>query len=198
MSESFHNLNYIRLFILGIQNLCCKAFEPIFTKELIFDLDVKHVFHGIVFVQIQTSRWTKWDGAIKLFHVSFWVVQLYSSLGKKVVPRMMSYLSLSLSNTKTFCWLMHLFLLNSSNLMSHVVTTSCVLRWPARVLTSLLSPSKFIITPLGRADLLIIETFEHEPKSTQMSLQLLMVPTVSVVQMITDSYCLGILIFGPW
>ncbi len=83
MSECFCNLNYICLLILGVQDLGHKAFEPIFTKELVFDLDVKHVFHGIKFFQIQTSRWTKWDGAIKPFQVSFWVVQLNSKLGKK-------------------------------------------------------------------------------------------------------------------
>jgi hypothetical protein len=71
MSESFQTLNYICPFTLGIQNLCRKAFEPIFMEELVFDLDMKHVFHGIKFVQIQTSRWTKWDGAIKPFHVFF-------------------------------------------------------------------------------------------------------------------------------
>ena len=52
MSESFHDLNYICLFIHDIQNLCRKAFESIFTKDLVFDLDVKHVFRGIEFVQI--------------------------------------------------------------------------------------------------------------------------------------------------
>jgi hypothetical protein len=52
MSESLHDLSYICLFILGIQNLCPKAFESIFTKELAFDLDVKHVLHGDKFVQI--------------------------------------------------------------------------------------------------------------------------------------------------
>jgi hypothetical protein len=31
----------------GIQNFGCEALEPIFTKELVFELDVKHVFHGI-------------------------------------------------------------------------------------------------------------------------------------------------------
>jgi hypothetical protein len=71
MSESFHDLSYICLFILGFQNLCRKTFELIFTKELVFDLDMKHVFHGIEFVRIQTSRWTKWDGVMKPFHVSF-------------------------------------------------------------------------------------------------------------------------------
>jgi hypothetical protein len=50
MSESFHDLSYICLFILGIQNLWCKAFESIFNKELVFDLDVKHVFHGVEFL----------------------------------------------------------------------------------------------------------------------------------------------------
>jgi hypothetical protein len=50
MSESFHDLNYICPFILGVQDLSCKSFEPIFTKELVFDLDVRHVFHGIEFV----------------------------------------------------------------------------------------------------------------------------------------------------
>ena len=30
---------------------------------------------------IQTSMWTKWDGLIKPFHVSFWAVWLESSLG---------------------------------------------------------------------------------------------------------------------
>ncbi len=194
MSESFHDLNYICPFILGIQNLCCKAFEPIFTKELVFDLDVKHVFCGIKFIQIPTSRWTKWDGAITPFHVFFWVVHFIPVLERKFVPRMTSYLMLSLSNTKTFCWLMHLFLSNSGNLTSCIVTTSCVLRQPARVLTSLV----FVIMPFGRADLLIIETFEPESKSTRNSLWLLMVPIVSAVQMVTGNSCLGILIFGPW
>ncbi len=50
MSASFHDLSYICPFILGVQNLCCKAFESIFTKDLIFDLDVKHVFLGVEFV----------------------------------------------------------------------------------------------------------------------------------------------------
>ncbi len=174
----------------------CKAFEPIFTKEFVFDLDVKHVLHGIKSIRIQTFRWTKWDGAIKSFHVSFWVVQLYSSLGKKFVPRMMSYLTLLLSNTNTFCWLMPLFLSNLGNLKSCIVTTSCILRQPLRVLTSLVSPSNFVKMPFGRADLLIIETFKPESKSTQKSLQLLIVPIVSAVQMVTSDSCLGILIFG--
>jgi hypothetical protein len=71
MSESFHNLSYICFLILCIQNLGCIAFELIFTEELVFNLDVEHVFHGIKFFQIQTARWTKWDGAIISFHVSF-------------------------------------------------------------------------------------------------------------------------------
>jgi hypothetical protein len=61
MSEYSYNLSYICPFILGIQNLCCKAFPPIFTKDLVLDLDVKHVFHGVKFFRIQTSRWTRWD-----------------------------------------------------------------------------------------------------------------------------------------
>ncbi len=97
---------------------------------------------------------------------------------------MILYLTLSLSNNNTFCWLMRLFLSNSGSLMSWIVTNTCVLRQPARVLTSLVSPSNFVITPFGKADLLIIETFEPESKSTQKSLHLLMVPIVStVVQM---------------
>jgi hypothetical protein len=83
----------------------------------------------------------------------------------------------------TFCWLMRLFLSNSGSLMSRIMTTSCVLIWPARVLTSLVSPSNFVIMPFGKADLLIIETFKPESKSTQKSLQLLIVPIVSAVQM---------------
>jgi hypothetical protein len=71
MSESFHDLNYICPFILVVQDLGHKAFEPIFTKELIFDLDVKHAFYGINLILIQTSRWTKWNRTIKPFHVSF-------------------------------------------------------------------------------------------------------------------------------
>ncbi len=64
-------------------NLCCKPFESIFTKDLIFGFD-KYVFHGIEFVQIQISRWTKWDGLVKPFQSSFWVVWLESSIGKQV------------------------------------------------------------------------------------------------------------------
>jgi hypothetical protein len=61
---------------------------------------------------------------------------------------------------------MHLFLLNSGSLMSHIMTTSCVLRQPVKVLISLVSPSNFVIIPFGKADLSIIETFEPESKST--------------------------------
>ncbi len=84
MSESFNNLSYICFLILCVQNLSCKAFEPIFTKELVFDLYVEHIFHGVKFFWIQTARWTKWDGAIKPFHIPFWVIQLDSYFGKKV------------------------------------------------------------------------------------------------------------------
>ncbi len=82
--------------------------------------------------------------------------------------------------------------------MSHIVMTSCVLRQPVRVLTSLVSLSNFVITPFGKSDLLIIETFKPESKSTQKSLQLLIVPIVSAVQMVMGDSCLGTLIFGPW
>jgi hypothetical protein len=54
--------------------------------------------------------------------------------------------------------------------MSCIMTTSCILRHPVRVLTSLASPSNFVITSFGKANLLIIETFEPESKSTQKSL----------------------------
>ncbi len=84
MSESFHDLNYICFFILGVQNLCHKAFESFFTKDPVFDLNVKHVFHGVEFVWIQTSRWTKWDGLVKPFQSFFWVVPLESSIGEQV------------------------------------------------------------------------------------------------------------------
>jgi hypothetical protein len=94
-------------------------------------------------------------------------------LERKFAPRMMLYLTLLLSNTRIFCWLMRLNLLNLGSLMSRIMTTSCFLRQPVRVLTSLVSPSNFVITPFGRADHLIIETFEPESKSTQKSLQLL-------------------------
>ncbi len=81
--------------------------------------------------------------------------------------------------------------------MSCIMTTSCVLRRPARILTSLVSASNFVMTPFGKADLLIIETFEPESKSTWKSLQFLIVPIVSVVQVVTFDSCLGILILGP-
>jgi hypothetical protein len=53
------------------------------------------------------------------------------------------------------------------------------------------------MTPFGKADLLIIETFEPESKSTRKSLQLFIVPIVSAVQMVMGNSCFGILIFGP-
>ncbi len=105
-------------------------------------------------------------------------------LERKFVPRMMLYLMLWLSNFSTFCWLMRLFLSNPVSLMSCIVTPSCVLSQPVRVLTSLVSPSNFVMMPFGTADLLTIKTFKPESKSTQNSLQLLMVPIVSVVQMV--------------
>ncbi len=52
--------------------------------------------------------------------------------------------------------------------------------------------------PFGKADLLIIESFKLESKSTQKSLQLFIVPIVSAVQMVMGDSCLGILILGPW
>ncbi len=60
-----------------------------------------------------------------------------------------------------------------------------ILRRPARILTSLVSASNFVITPFGKADLLIMETFKPESKSTQKSLWLLIVPIVSAVQIVT-------------
>ncbi len=83
-------------------------------------------------------------------------------------------------------------------LMSCIVRTYCVLRQPVRVITSLISPNNFVIMPFGKADLLIIETFEPESESTQKSLQLLIVPIVSAVQMVMGDSCLGILILGQW
>jgi hypothetical protein len=80
--------------------------------------------------------------------------------------------------------------------MSHILTTSCISRRPASVLTSLVSPSIFVITPFGKADLLIIETFEPESKTTRKSLQLLIVPIVSAVQIVMGDSCLGILILA--
>jgi hypothetical protein len=49
MSETFHDLSYICIFIPCVQNLGPKAFQLIFAKELVFKLDVKQVFHGIEF-----------------------------------------------------------------------------------------------------------------------------------------------------
>ncbi len=93
---------------------------------------------------------------------------------------------------------MPLFLLNLDNLRLRMVTTICILRRLARVLTSLVSPSNFIMAPLGKADFLTIETFEPESRSTQKSLWLLIVPIVSAVQMVMGDFCLEILILGPW
>jgi hypothetical protein len=76
------------------------------------------------------------------------------------------------------------------------VMTSCILRQPKRVLTSLVSPSNFVIMLFGKANLLILETVEPESKSTQKSLQLLIVPIVSAVQIVMGNSCFGILIFG--
>ncbi len=87
MSESFHDLSYICLFILGIQNLCRKAFGSIFTKDLVFELDVKHVFHGVEFVwilnlQVDKVGWT--NQTIPCFLLSSltwiqsWIASLYS------------------------------------------------------------------------------------------------------------------------
>jgi hypothetical protein len=47
LSESFNNLSCICTFILCIQNLGCKAFKQIFTKELVFNLNVEHVLAAI-------------------------------------------------------------------------------------------------------------------------------------------------------
>ncbi len=55
MSESFDNLSDICFLILCIQNLGCKAFEPIFTEELNFILYMEYIFHGIEFFQVQTA-----------------------------------------------------------------------------------------------------------------------------------------------
>ncbi len=84
MSKSFNDLSYICACILCIQNFGCKAFEPIFTKELIFNLYMKHVFYGIKLCWIQTARQTKRDGAINPFYIFFWVIQLDFCFGKKV------------------------------------------------------------------------------------------------------------------
>ncbi len=78
---------HICLFMLCVQHLCCKAFESIFTKGLGFELDVKHVFHGIEFVwilnlQVDKVGWT--NQTIPCFLLSSltwiesWIASLYS------------------------------------------------------------------------------------------------------------------------
>ncbi len=62
--------------------------------------------------------------------------------------------------------LMRLFYQTRAILKSCIVMTLCGLRWPARVLTSLASPSNFVITPYGKAGLLIIETLKSESKKS--------------------------------
>jgi hypothetical protein len=153
MSESFHYVSYICFFILGVQNLCHKDFESIFIKDLIFDLDVEHAFQSIDFFWIQTSRWTKWDGVIKPFHVPSEQFDLNPVLDSKFVLRMMLYLTLSLSKTITIKRFDVPVLSNLGNLKSCIMTTCCILRWPIRVFTSLVSPRNFVIIPLGKADL---------------------------------------------
>ncbi len=118
---------------------------------------------------------------------------LISVLERKFVPRFMSYLTLLLLNTKTHCWLICLSLSNSGNLKSHMVTT-WLLRQPVRVLTSLVPPSSLVTTHFGNtADLLIIETFEPESRSTRKSLWLCTLPIVSAVQMV-----MGDLVLESW
>jgi hypothetical protein len=128
MSKSFHDLSYICFLILGIQNLCSKYFESIFIKDLIFDLDVEHAFQSIEFVQIQTSKWTKWDGVIKSFHVPSEQFDLNPVLDSKFVLKMMLYLTLSLSKTITINRFDAPVSSNSGNLKSCIVTTCCILR----------------------------------------------------------------------
>ncbi len=81
MSEFFHDLSYICIFILGIQNLCRKAFESIFIKDLIFDLDVEHAFHDVEFIWIQLFQVDKVGWSNQPIPCSFWTVGLESSLG---------------------------------------------------------------------------------------------------------------------
>ncbi len=107
--------------ILGVQNLGRKSFEPIFTRALVFNLDVKHVFHSIEFFWIQTTRWTKWDGAIKPFHVPFWVIQLDACFGKKSCTQDDVVFDIIVVNTRTFCRLICLFLSNLGNLKCCIV-----------------------------------------------------------------------------
>ena len=78
---------------------------------------------------------------------------LNSALDSKFVLRMMSYLTLSLSKTKSIKGFDAPVLSNLGNLKSCIVTTLCILRQPARVFTSLVSPRNFVIKPLGKADL---------------------------------------------
>jgi hypothetical protein len=87
MSESFHDLNYICRFIFGIQNLCCKAFESIFTKELVCDLNVEFFSHGIEFLRIlnlQVDEVGQTSQTIPVFFLSsstrihYWKASLYS------------------------------------------------------------------------------------------------------------------------
>ncbi len=84
---------------------------------------------------------------------SFWAIWLESSLGQQVCTQMMSYLMLSLSKTVTIKRFDVPVLSNSGNLKSRILTTCCILRWPVRVFTSLVSPRNFVIIPLGKANI---------------------------------------------
>jgi hypothetical protein len=128
MSESFHDLSYICLFILGIQDLCRNLLSQSSPKisSLSWMCNMRSMTSNLF--KSNSSRWTKWDGVIEPFHVPSEQFDLNPVLDSKFVLRMMSYLMLSLSKTNTIKRFDAPVLSNSGYLKSCIVTTLCILR----------------------------------------------------------------------
>ena len=102
-------------------------------------------------------------------------LMLTTTLVRKSVPNMMSYLQLE-SKTIAFCSSIHLILSNSDSLMYVRVTTSAAAKLPANILSVVEELSFFGLVPLGKADLLISVLHEHESKRIRKVLRLLTAP----------------------
>ena len=108
----------------------------------------------------------------------------------------MSYLQLSLSNTRARCDSLCLFLSNSGRRKSLSITISLAVNLPASVLIFFLFASSLGTTSFGSADLLIKQPVDPESSRTRNNFLLLMHPIVFAVQIVTGVSFIGST-FGP-
>ncbi len=125
-SVGLQHHQYMNPFIFCNKDFSCIAgwVIPIQAKEFHFLLDCTVFCHShIVVILILKGVWiSKWQFIFKSLYGACAVFDINSSLVKKSAPRITSYLQVSDSYMRAFCWSIFLFFSSSGNLKLRITT----------------------------------------------------------------------------